>query len=94
MMTTMVMVMVMVMIPMTMVKVMLLMMMMTVMVMIMTMLMMMLVVMMMMQTQILAELNIPRNTIKYLSLPFAKYAAYTFVTPHGNLYLTLKVRRS
>ena len=77
--------MVMVMITMTMVKVMP-MMMMTVMVMIMTM-MMLVVMMMMMQTQILAELNIPRNTIKYLSLPFAKYAAYTFVTSHGAKFI-------
>jgi hypothetical protein len=38
--------------------------------------------MMMMQTQILAELNILPNTIKYISFRCAKYAAYTFVTSY------------
>jgi hypothetical protein len=45
--------------------------------------MMMMIMMMMMMTQILAELNIRRNTTKYLSFRFAKYSAYTFVTSHG-----------
>ena len=35
------------------------------------------------QTQILAELNIRRNAMKYSSFRFVKYAAYTFVRSHG-----------